>query len=109
MEEEDQVEGITVFTVPPISAIEVMVPNATPVSSIVRNETFDGCHVAKVSPPNTFLTFQVVSTAPPLFAPCALDFAETREPRWSDFWTTWSRGVSDATICSTFGNGQSMP
>ena len=35
MEEEDQVEDITAFTAPHVSAIEVVVPNATPVSSTV--------------------------------------------------------------------------
>ena len=52
MEEDDQVEDITTLMAPPVSATEVVVPNATPVSSIVGKETLDGCHVTEVTPPS---------------------------------------------------------
>jgi hypothetical protein len=51
LEEEDQVEDITTLTAAPVYATQVVVPNATPVSSIVGNEILDGCHVVEVSPP----------------------------------------------------------
>ena len=69
MEEEDQVEDITALTTPPVSTIEVVVPNTTPVSSIVGKETLDGCHVAEVTPPSPLLTFHVIARAPPPLAP----------------------------------------
>ena len=73
VEEKDQVEDITALTAPPVSATEVMVPNATPVASTVGKETLDGCHVAKITPPNPPMTFHVVSRAP-LAPPLALEF-----------------------------------
>jgi hypothetical protein len=74
VEEEDQVENITVFTAPPVFATEVVVSNVTPVSSAVENETLDGCQVAEVTPPSPPLAFPVVARAPPPFAPLALGF-----------------------------------
>ena len=95
-EDENQLEDITAFTAPPVSAIEVMVSNATPVSSIVGEETLDGCHVAEVIPPSPPLTFHVIVRAPPPLAPVGQPTCSgccgDREPCWSDFRTTWSEG-----------------
>ena len=57
MEEEDHVEDIMALTAPPVSATEVVVPNATPASFTVGKETLDGSHVAEVAPPGPPITF----------------------------------------------------
>jgi hypothetical protein len=94
VEEVDQVEDITAITsltAPPISATEVVVPIATPISSTVGEEIRDGCHVAEVTPPSPAMAFQMVVRDPPplallaprfpsdsqLSAPLAADVAET--------------------------------
>jgi hypothetical protein len=71
VEEDDQVEDITALTAPPVSATEVVVPNATPISSAVGKETLDGCHVAEVTPPSPAMAFHVVAQDPPPLAPLA--------------------------------------
>ena len=90
VEEEDQVEDITALTAPPISATEVVVPNATPISSTIGKETLDGCHVARVTPPSSPMTFHVVSRAP-LAPPLAPEFTSggpLATPRTPDFTKT---------------------
>ena len=90
MEEEKQVEDITALMVPPVSATEIVVTNATLASSTVGKKTLDGNHVAEVVPSSPLMTFYVVSRAPlalplapgfqphgPLATPRALDVAET--------------------------------
>ena len=56
-EEVDQVEDIMALTAPPVSTTEVVVLNATPVSSTIGKETLDGCHVAEVTPPSPAMAF----------------------------------------------------
>ena len=81
MKEVDQIEDITVLTVPPVSATEVVVPITTLVSSTVEEDTLDGCHVADVTPPSLAVAFHVVVRDPPplaLLAPGSPpDVAET--------------------------------
>ena len=48
-EEVDHVVDITAITALPVSNTEVLVPNATPVSATVGEETLDDCHVAEVT------------------------------------------------------------
>ena len=71
-------EDITTLTTSHVSIIEVVVSNATPVSSIVGKENQDGCHVAEVTPPSPPLTFHVVGRLQPPLAPLASDVAETK-------------------------------
>jgi hypothetical protein len=114
VEEENQVEDITALTVPPISATEVVVPNATPISSIVGKETLDGYHVAEVTPPSPPLTFHVVIKAPPPLAPRSCEHPATRtpcaelygdwRPHWSDSRDQWAQGASSTITCFIFGN-----
>ena len=76
-EEVEQVEditAITALTAPPVSATEVVVLNATPVSSTIRKETLDGCHMAEVTPPNPVMAFQIVARDPPPLALLAPGF-----------------------------------
>jgi hypothetical protein len=79
VKEEDQVEDITALTAPPVSATEVLVPNATPVSSTFGKETLDSCHVTEVTPLSPLLTFHVVDRAPPPLAPLALGFPQSSQ------------------------------
>ena len=67
-EEVDQVEDITTITTLHVSTSEVVVPNATPVSATVGEETQDDGHMAEVTPPSLTMTFQVVVMDPPPFA-----------------------------------------
>jgi hypothetical protein len=122
VEEEDHVEDITALTAPPIFAAKVVVPNATPVSSTVGNETLDDCHVVEITLPSPPLIFYVVVRALPPLAPLAPGFPSDSQltttyakrcgdwgPRWSDSRAQWARGVSTTTTCSIFGTGQSGP
>jgi hypothetical protein len=68
VEEVKQVEDITAITAiagPPVSAIEEVVPLATPISSTVGE---DGRHVAEVTPPSPNMAFQMVVQDPPPLA-----------------------------------------
>ena len=69
MEEKDQMEDITASRAPHVSTTEVVVPNATLISSMVGKETMDGCHVVEVTPSSLPLTFHVVVRALPPLAP----------------------------------------
>ena len=62
--EVDQVEDITAITVRPVSTTEVLVPNATPVSATVGEETLDDCHTAEATTPSLATDFQVVARDP---------------------------------------------
>jgi hypothetical protein len=65
-------EDITAITALPVFTTEVLVPNATPVSATVGEETLDDCHVAEVTTPSLATDFQVVAQDPPplaIFAP----------------------------------------
>ena len=73
-EEVDQVEDITAITALPVSTTEVLVPNATPVSAAVGEETLGDCHVAEVSTPILATDFQVVARDPPPLAILAPGF-----------------------------------
>jgi hypothetical protein len=74
VEEVDQVEDITAITIMPVSTTEVLVPNATPVSAIVEEETLDDYHVAEVTTPSLATDFQVVVWDPPPLAILAPGF-----------------------------------
>ena len=73
-EEVDQVEDITMITVLPVPTTEVLVPNATPVSATVGEETPDDCHAAEVTTPSLVTDFQVVAWDSPPFAILAPGF-----------------------------------
>ena len=93
MKKVDQVKDITALTAPPVSATEVVVLNATPVSTTVGEETRNDCHMAEVTTPSLATDVQVVARdLPPLAilapglppdnqlsAPLAPDVAETAD------------------------------
>jgi hypothetical protein len=59
------VEDITSLTVPPVSATKVVVPIVTLLSSTVREESLDGCHVTEITPLSPAMAFQMVARDPP--------------------------------------------
>ena len=67
-EDVDQVEDITAITALHVFTTEMVVPNATPVSATVGEETQDDGHMAEVTPPSLTMTFQVVVLDPPPLA-----------------------------------------
>ena len=73
-EEVDQVEDITVITALPVSIIEVVIPNATHVSTTVGEEVQENNHMAEVTPPSVATAFQVVARDPPPLAILAPGF-----------------------------------
>jgi hypothetical protein len=92
MEEEDRVENITVLTTPPVSANKVVVPNATPVSSTVGNDTLDGkCNTTEPSPhiprgcQDTATTCVGIPAVQPVGRTTGSGRCGDWEPRWSDF------------------------
>ena len=87
----NQVEDITAITALHVLTTEMLIPNATPISTIAVEEIQDDSHMAEVTPPRLAMTFQVVARDPPplailapgfpldsqLSAPLAPDVAET--------------------------------
>ena len=106
--EVDQVEDITAMTALHVSTKEIVVPNASPVSTTVGEKTQEDSHMAAVTPPSFAMTFQVVARDPPLLAIRAPRFPSVSQlsattgtgrcggggPHGSYYQARWTRGVS---------------
>ena len=73
-EDVDQVEDITAITALHVFTTEMVVPNATPVSATVGEETQEDSHMAEVTPPSLVTAFQMVAREPPPLASLVPEF-----------------------------------